>query len=213
MLTRIVVNSNLVFNEIEYFTYLNLWLSYLIFWLLFILLLIQSSLLFNSIYRLNDLLVELLLTIIAMWFLWFIISPSIIMLLDYDLLIIPSFIVYCLGYQWAWTFTTICAAEFSSSGIIIANFDQYVTSSINAIVSKPDNYKHPIYSKTNSKPRRQRHYLIEVNKYLINPLWSSTKFIVLSFDVIHSIGLYSFGIKLDAIPGRIHLSSIAVLLK
>ena len=30
---------------------------------------------------------------------------------------------------------------------------------------------------------------------------------MLPFDVIHCLGLYSFGIKIDGIPGHIHLAS------
>jgi len=36
--------------------------------------------------------------------LWLIISPSLIILLEFDLILIPSFIIYSLGYQWAWSF-------------------------------------------------------------------------------------------------------------
>jgi heme/copper-type cytochrome/quinol oxidase subunit 2 len=33
-----------------------------------------------------------------------------------------------------------------------------------------------------------------------------------SFDVIHSLGFYSFGIKIDAIPGRINTTNTLRLL-
>jgi heme/copper-type cytochrome/quinol oxidase subunit 2 len=50
-------------------------------------------------------------------------------------------------------------------------------------------------------------YLFDINRFLIIPLWTSFKIIVFSFDVIHSLGFYCFGIKIDAIPGRINLAS------
>ena len=50
-------------------------------------------------------------------------------------------------------------------------------------------------------------YLFDINRLIIFPLFSSFKLNILSFDVIHCLGLYSFGIKIDGIPGRIHLGS------
>jgi len=39
------------------------------------------------------------------------------------------------------------------------------------------------------------------------PILSSIRFFVYSYDVIHSLGIYSFGIKIDAIPGRFNNTS------
>ena len=50
-------------------------------------------------------------------------------------------------------------------------------------------------------------YLIEVSTYLIIPLFSCIKLYCFSLDVIHSLGFYSFGFKIDAIPGRINFVS------
>ena len=36
-----------------------------------------------------------------------IISPALIILMDYDLIITPSLIVYSMGLQWAWQFNII----------------------------------------------------------------------------------------------------------
>ena len=58
------------------------------------------------------------------------------------------------------------------------------------------------------------HYPLDMNRYLILPLWSQFKSVVLAFDVIHCLGFHSSGTKPDAIPGRIHLAStIRVLTK
>ena len=57
-------------------------------------------------------------------------------------------------------------------------------------------------------------YMIEVSNYLLIPLFSSIKLFTISFDVIHSIGLYNLGVKLDAIPGRLNvLLNIRSLMK
>ena len=50
-------------------------------------------------------------------------------------------------------------------------------------------------------------YLFEVNEFIIIPIWSCIKLSCFSLDVIHSLSFYSFGIKIDAVPGRINLTS------
>ena len=42
--------------------------------------------------------------------------------------------------------------------------------------------------------------MFDVSAYLIIPIWSSIKVYVVAIDVIHSLGFYTFGIKIDAIP-------------
>jgi hypothetical protein len=39
-----------------------------------------------------------------------IISPSLLLLFDFDLLLNPSFNIYCLGYSWAFSFSFISTA-------------------------------------------------------------------------------------------------------
>jgi heme/copper-type cytochrome/quinol oxidase subunit 2 len=51
-------------------------------------------------------------------------------------------------------------------------------------------------------------YLGFSNSIIILPLLATIKFIVYSYDVIHSLGIYSLGIKIDAIPGRYNVTSI-----
>ena len=83
----------LFFNEIEYFTYLNLWLVSLSLLLVIFFLLLSSSLLTIVSIYLNAAWMEFFLTLFSLWFLWLIISPSLIILLEFDLILIPSFII------------------------------------------------------------------------------------------------------------------------
>ena len=172
-------SSNLIYNLIEYFTYLNMWLLYFLFLLMIIYILINSCLLYYITLDLNDILIEFFFSLFSLWFLLMIISPSLIILLDFDLILIPCFLIYCLGYQWAWTFNL-------SNLLIYYYFDHYI------IVNYHNSY----------------FYLFDLNRSIIFPLWSTFKINIFSFDVIHCLGLYSFGIKIDGIPGRIHLGSI-----
>jgi heme/copper-type cytochrome/quinol oxidase subunit 2 len=249
-LIRVISNlgSNLVFSEIEYFTYLNLWLvSLLVLLVIFFLLLSSSLLTIVSIY-LNAAWMEFFLTLFSLWFLWLIISPSLIILLEFDLILIPSFIIYSLGYQWAWSFNlsfTLCFLKVLAANSIkigICSFDHYIISSFfltplfsaNSLQSSLNcssyfiSYSTFAWSVTGYWTLRYSFfflvfsgfkllnlitshcfpfYLFDINRFLIIPLWTSFKIIVFSFDVIHSLGFYCFGIKIDAIPARINLGS------
>jgi len=50
-------------------------------------------------------------------------------------------------------------------------------------------------------------YLFDISQYILLPMYSFIRLFVYSFDVIHTLGFYSWGIKIDAIPGRINLAT------
>ena len=43
-----------------------------------------------------------------------------------------------------------------------------------------------------------------MSQYVLLPLYSFIRLFVYSFDVIHTLGIYSWGIKIDVIPGRVN---------
>ncbi len=55
-------------------------------------------------------------------------------------------------------------------------------------------------------------YLWDINTYILAPIYSFIRLFLYSFDVIHTLGFYSWGIKIDAIPGRINLTTTLRLL-
>ena len=59
----------------------------------------KSSLLYYSNVNINHSLIEFISTLFSLLFLVLIISPALIILLDFDLIILPSFIIYSLGLQ------------------------------------------------------------------------------------------------------------------
>lgn len=67
----------------------------------------KSTLLYYSNVNINHCLIEFISTLFSLLFLILIISPTLIILLDFDLIILPSFIIYSLGLQWAWQFNII----------------------------------------------------------------------------------------------------------
>jgi len=50
-------------------------------------------------------------------------------------------------------------------------------------------------------------YLVDISQYILIPIYSYIKFIIMSFDVIHTFSFNALGIKIDAIPGRINVTN------
>lgn len=221
------IKTNIVYNELEYFSYLNHWLLFLFFFiLLFYCVLRIMTFCFGKIYY-NNWLIEFFSCLFLLIFLIFIISPSLLILLDIDYITLPSIILYNLGFQWAWTYSI----SYLHINIGYQTYqDHYIISSLyytaaqlpNGIAAQlPNNIaaQLPVNNAAqlphNSSAAATCHpiidlsmaysYLVEINNYLIIPLWSLIKIYCLSLDVIHSLGFSSFGFKIDVIPGRINL--------
>ena len=94
-----LIGCNIIFNIIEYFSFINLFLSFLFIIITLFFILINSTLLYYSNVNFNHCLVEFISTLFSLIFLIIIISPALIILLDYDLIVIPSPIIYTLGIQ------------------------------------------------------------------------------------------------------------------
>ena len=224
-----IIGSNLVFNIIEYFSFINLFLLFLFIIISLFFILINSTLLYYSNVSFNHCLVEFISTLFSLLFLVIIISPALIILLDFDLIILPSFIIYSLGLQWAWQFNII----FLPINIGFDSYcDHYIISSINKkslfycnVIKSSYNYiKKPlvfilyddfiaIRLKTKNETRLIIYsYLFDISQYILLPIYSFIRLFVYSFDVIHTLGFYSWGIKIDAIPGRINLGTTLRLL-
>jgi len=167
-----------MYNKLEYFTYNTVVLVYIIMGLIILALIISSSTLIQTSIQISSLQLELILTISCFVIIWVIISPALIYILDFDLIIIPTTIIHTLGLQWFWSYQCVML-----SGNLI--LDQSVVSFSNS----------------------QGSYLAAFNSSLLIASSSLFKFLIYSFDVIHSFGIYSFGLKYDAIPGRFHFSN------
>ena len=123
-----IIGSNIIFNIIEYFSFINLCLLFLFIIISLFFILIKSTLLYYSNVNINHCLIEFISTLFSLLFLILIISPTLIILLDFDLIILPSFIIYSLGLQWAWQFNII----FLPLSIGFESYcDHYIISSIN----------------------------------------------------------------------------------
>ena len=257
----LIIGSSIVFNIIEYFSFINFSLLFLFIIISLFFILINSTLLYYSNVNFNHCLVEFISTLFSLLFLVIIISPALIILLDFDLIILPSFIIYSLGLQWAWQFNII----FLPINIGFDSYcDHYIISSINKkslfdliiikssynlsinsfsiieylikaiftlyeLYIKKLQYNYLIFNLIftslynliminrliyNIKTSRLviYSYLFDISQYILLPIYSFIRLFVYSFDVIHTLGFYSWGIKIDAIPGRINLATTLRLL-
>lgn len=182
------IATHLIYNELEYFVYLNCWLLFLFFFLFIFYCIPKITAQNLPKISYNDTALEFGCTFFSLLFLLFIVSPALIILLDIDSIIMPSFTVYTLGYQWAWAYTVCCLHE--SVGFTSC-LDQ-------STISTPLLCGSAFFFIND--------YLIEVSTYLAIPMWSCIKLYCFSLDVIHSLSFYSLGFKIDAIPGRINLA-------
>ena len=217
-----LIGSNIIFNIIEYFSFINLFLLFLFIIITLFFILINSTLLYYSNVNFNHCLIEFISTLFSLLFLIIIISPALIILLDFDLIILPSFIIYSLGLQWAWQFNII----FLPINIGFNSYcDHYIISTIHYL-SKSLMFSYSslrarytlfelrrlLDSNIDDKIIKLPFYSWDINSYILLPIYSFVRIIVYSFDVIHTLGFYSWGIKIDAIPGRINLTSTLRLL-
>lgn len=99
------IRTNLVYNELEYFSYLNHWLLFLFFLIVCFYSILRIMTFCYGKVDYNNTLIEFLSCLFLLLFLIFIVSPSLLILLDIDYITIPSFILYNLGFQWAWTYS------------------------------------------------------------------------------------------------------------
>jgi heme/copper-type cytochrome/quinol oxidase subunit 2 len=248
----------------EYFSFINLFLLFLFIIIMLFFILISSTLLYYSNVNFNHCLVEFISTLFSLLFLIIIISPALIILLDFDLIILPTINIYSLGLQWAWQFNIIflpinigfnsyCDHYIISSNNSIINFNSSLCYlrffvynwslndcwlnyfSINSFLLLlgylPINTSHwlsfdywlltihqPLTSNTIINDNNYNliiklpFYLWDINSYILLPIYSFIRLFVYSFDVIHTLGFYSWGIKIDAIPGRINLTTTLRLL-
>ena len=268
----LIIGSSIVFNIIEYFSFINFSLLFLFIIISLFFILINSTLLYYSNVNFNHCLVEFISTLFSLLFLVIIISPALIILLDFDLIILPSFIIYSLGLQWAWQFNII----FLPINIGFDSYcDHYIISSINKkslfycnVIKSSYNLSinvqsilplragyglirrlracllieyfslYDLYIKKplvfilldrllgaslynddfiairlkTKRPLFIYSYLFDISQYILLPIYSFIRLFVYSFDVIHTLGFYSWGIKIDAIPGRINLATTLRLL-
>ena len=130
-------------------------------------------------------LIELIWTITPAFVLIAIAFPSFRLMYLLDEVISPSITIKCVGHQWYWSY----------------EYSDYLTESGDPI--EFDSYMTPEDTLEVGQIR-----LLDVDNRVVIPVDTHIRLIVTGSDVIHSFALPSFGVKVDACPGRLNQASI-----
>jgi cytochrome c oxidase subunit 2 len=120
-------------------------------------------------------------------------SPSFSLLYSLDEITNPELTLKILGHQWYWTYEI---SDFKYCSLINKDF------------------KFSCYLLTNDFLKNQDHLglfrLLETNKRVILPTNTHIRLLITAVDVLHSWTIPSFGIKVDACPGRLNQSNLFI---
>jgi len=131
---------------------------------------------------------EIIWTIIPAVVLIFIAVPSFGLLYSLDELIDPTITLKIIGHQWYWSY------EYSDFDGIIGN----------------ENLSFDSYLQAESDLRPSRFRLLEVDNKIALPTNIHIRLLITSADVLHCWTVPSFGIKVDACPGRLSQASLFI---
>jgi cytochrome c oxidase subunit 2 len=127
---------------------------------------------------------EIFWTVIPAFVLLGIATPTFNLIYALDDLVDPALVLKITGHQWYWSY------EFSTSLDKTTNFDSYIVTT----------------SDLNFGSLR----LLETNERIILPQSTHIRLLITSADVLHSWTIPSFGVKVDACPGRLSQASIFI---
>jgi cytochrome c oxidase subunit 2 len=134
-------------------------------------------------------LLEIIWTIIPAIILVLIAIPSFSLLYSLDELIDPSVTLKVVGHQWYWSYEYSDYTGFVSNDSDL-NFDSYMISTNDLEIGT--------------------FRLLEVDNRVILPINTHVRLLVTAADVLHSWAIPSFGIKVDACPGRLSQASLFI---
>jgi len=129
---------------------------------------------------------EIIWTIIPAIFLLIMAVPSFSLLYSLDEIINPILTLKIVGHQWYWSYEYSDIASEKDS----LNFDSYMIATTDLTFGA--------------------FRLLEVDNRIILPTDTHIRLLVTSADVLHSWAVPSFGIKVDACPGRLSQASLFV---
>jgi len=130
-------------------------------------------------------LLEVVWTLVPAVVLLFIALPSFSLLYSLDELIKPEMTLKIIGHQWYWTYEYI---GLTSNPDCKITFDSYMSTELNQGAFR----------------------LLEVDNKVILPIKTHIRLLITAADVLHSWAVPSFGIKVDACPGRISEASLFI---
>lgn len=163
-------------------------------------------------------------TIVPGMLLIFMAFPSFVLLYSIDELVQPIYTISVVGNQWFWSY------EYNDFNlhILFEHFIKTASANVENYVKKikilgflprhfAEFYNMPQFISVDSVilpdddlplgyPR-----LLAVDQVLVLPIFTPIRLLVTSNDVIHSWAVPSFGVKMDAVPGRLNQISLTIL--
>lgn len=137
--------------------------------------------------------IEIVWTTIPALILLSISSPSFSLLYSLDEIVNPDLTIKIIGHQWYWT---------------------YEISDYNFCFSKKKELKYSCYLLSNDYLKMPENMglfrLLETNKRLILPVNVHIRLLITAVDVLHSWTVPSFGVKVDACPGRLNQANLFI---
>lgn len=159
----------------------------LVTYLLFSIIRIFTNKPFTHKYLLHGSTLEIVWTILPAVILILIAFPSFILLYLTDEVINPAMTIKAIGYQWYWVYEY---SDFINNSNETIQLESYIIPEDMLEVGQLRNY--------------------DVDNRIVVPVDTHIRFIVTSADVIHSFGIPSLGIKIDANPGRLNQTSTLI---
>ncbi len=119
-------------------------------------------------------------------------SPSFSLLYSLDEISNPELTLKILGHQWYWSYEI---SDFNSC-------------------SKTQNLKYSSYMLSNTVLRESSNLglfrILETNKRVLLPTNTHLRLLITAVDVLHSWTIPSFGVKVDACPGRLNQANLFI---
>jgi len=137
---------------------------------------------------------EIIWTILPAIILIIIAIPSFALLYSMDEIIDPSITLKVVGHQWYWSYEYSDYAHICNEKVL--NFDSYM-------ISEDDFSNDPTKDVISYVYR-----LLEVDNRVVLPINTHIRVLITSGDVLHCWAIPSFGIKIDACPGRLNQTNI-----
>ena len=175
----------------NYLMFFIVFICFLVFYLLFYIIKIFSFSILNSPKpsSFTDFnLLEIVWTIFPAVILLFLSIPSYTLLYSLDELIDPDVTLKIIGHQWYWTYEYSDFSNLSNGESI--NFDSYMVITNDLI--------------------KGSFRLLEVDNRVVLPIKTHIRLLITAADVIHSWAVPSFGLKVDACPGRLSQASLFI---
>jgi cytochrome c oxidase subunit 2 len=133
--------------------------------------------------------VEIVWTIVPAIILMVIAIPSFALLYSMDEMLDPAVTLKVVGHQWYWSYEYSDYNNLTeeSSGI---NFDSYMVAE--------------------DELEKGQFRLLEVDNRIILPINTHIRVLITAADVLHSWAVPSFGVKVDACPGRLNQTTVFI---